>query len=169
MTGEYRNDIYTCRLRLVYLIPEYLPIKGKRACVYYHGISPSCIACNNPGHVTSGCINAPVSCSTYIESLKDTGIPASYFEPIESFANPNNSTNSIGPSTSTPNQPNFRSVLQSLIAEAISAATGSQNSGQAQAQNPAQNQNQNLNNSQNQGPQPHPQESTQHCVTLGPL
>ncbi len=156
MTGNYENDIYTCRLRLVYLIPEYLPIKGKRARIYYHGISPFCIVCNNPGHVKSECDSAPVSWTSYIESLKDTGIPASYFEPAEGFANPNNSTNSIGPSTSTPNHSgtNFRSELQALIAEAISAATGAPN--QAQAQNPGQapnpNQSQNLNNSQNQEP-----------------
>jgi hypothetical protein len=143
-TGEYENDIYTCKIKLVYLIPEYLPIKGKRARIYYHGIAPFCIVCNNDGHVKNDCTNAPVPWADYIESLKDTGIPPSYFEPAENLVfNTSNSSN-LGPLSSTPTHSSsaLRSELQSLIQEAISAATGVQ----------LPQQNQNLNNSQNQIP-----------------
>ncbi len=118
-TGEFENDVYTVKIKLQYLIPEFLPIKGKRARVYYHGIPPYCIVCNTPGHTKPECPNEPVPWSSYIQSLKDTGIPAILFEPISE--NPNQA---VRPNifNLTPrripeglSQENIQSVLQSVF------------------------------------------------------
>jgi hypothetical protein len=158
-TGDYENDVYSARVRLEYLIPEYLPIKGKRARVYYHGIAPFCIACNNTGHVKVECNETPVSWSEYIEALKDTGIPDSYFEPTEASYTPNNSSNGSQFFSSTPRNGSqaafLRTELQSIIHDAIAAATNGAIANanvNSSVQNPTiQN---NLNQSQNQVPVP---------------
>jgi hypothetical protein len=136
MTGEFENDVYTVRIRLNYLIPEFLPIRGKRARVYYHGIAPFCILCYTPGHHRQECGNNPVTWSEYIESLKDTGIPAPLFEPLESSFHFNsfNSNNSNSNLTSTPRgQNNQLNQLRELLQEALFQNNSQANPGPSQA------------------------------------
>jgi hypothetical protein len=125
--GEFENDVYTVNIRLKYLIPEFLPIRGKRARVYYHGIAPFCIVCNTPGHTKPECRNAPVPWSDYVQFLKGTGIPARLFEPIaeNSYGASANTLgqNLFGFLTSTPkNSNNPENLLLSLLQGALSNA-----------------------------------------------
>jgi len=95
--GELTIDVYTVKLRLSFLVPEFLPIRGKRARVYYHGIQPFCVQCYTPGHHRSDCFNHQVSWIDYTESLKVTGIPARLFDPVTE-----NIFNNSGLASSTP-------------------------------------------------------------------
>jgi hypothetical protein len=137
-----QNDVYSVRLRLSYLLPEFLPIRGKRARIYYHGIPPFCVLCYAQGHVRQECQNNPVSWNDYIEGLKDTGIPSALFEPIDtsSFSTPNTSNLSNPPSSSTPrgSEAITRAELRSLLQEfALSNSPFFANASQSQNQ-PAQ-------------------------------
>jgi hypothetical protein len=130
-SGELEIDIYTVRVKLAFLIPEILPIRGKRARVYYHGIPQFCILCYTPGHLKSDCPNDPVSWTDYIESLKDTGIPLRLFEQLDnSYSTPNNSNN---PASSTPRRADSvsRADIVSLIREAFEAAPPNPNLSQS--------------------------------------
>ncbi len=136
------------KLKLSYLIPEFLPIRGKRARVYYHGIAPFCIVCNSPGHVKAECENDPVPWNEYVESLKDTGIPPALFEPLDnSFQfTPNNSNFA----SSTPRREgDIRVELFNIIQEAFGNSVAAQNQSQ---NNSVQNPNPNLNQSINPTP-----------------
>ncbi len=121
-TGDFENDNYSVRIRLSYLIPEFLPIRGKRARIYYHGIAPFCVTCYNPGHTKNDCHSEQVSWADYILSLKDTGIPLALFEPLDTSLNQTNTSN---PSFSTPRQDSeitrerLLSLLQNLAREQI--------------------------------------------------
>jgi hypothetical protein len=133
--------VYSVRLRLSYLLPEFLPIRGKRARIYYHGIPPFCVLCYALGHVRQECQNNPVSWNEYVDGLKDTGIPASLFEPIESsFSTPNTSSSS-NPTSPTPrgSETITRAELRSLLQEFAFSnspffANASQNANQNQSQ-----------------------------------
>lgn len=120
MNGDFENDVYTVRVRLTYLIPELLPIRGKRARVYYHGIQQFCNTCYTPGHQRHECTaETPVSWNNYIESLRQTGIPSALFDPLD---NSSSSNSSNLPTASTPRAPGsetitraeFNSFLQEL-------------------------------------------------------
>ncbi len=118
--GEFETDIYTVNIRLKFLIPEFLPIRGKRARIYYHGIAPFCIVCNTPSHLKPECHNAPVHWSDYIQSLKNKGIPARLFDPIPENiygAGPSSQSNKFSnPFTSTPRHPSSaEDLLRSLF------------------------------------------------------
>ncbi len=67
------------KLKLQHHIPEYLPIRGKKAKIYYHGMLPFCSACHVIGHFTADCGNQPTSWWDYIERLKSCEIPLDYF------------------------------------------------------------------------------------------
>ncbi len=118
--GEFETDVYTVNIRLKYLIPEFLPIRGKRARIYYHGIAPFCIVCNTPGHLKPECRNAPVHWSDYIQSLKNKGIPARLFDPLPENiygAGPSSQSNKFSNLlTSTPRHPSSaEELLRSLF------------------------------------------------------
>jgi hypothetical protein len=124
--------VYSVRIRLAYLIPEFLPIRGKRARIYYHGIQPFCLICYVPGHLRQDCENgSPITWTEYVESLKRTGIPLGYFAPLESSATNNTSSSSL-PSASTPRsgsqavtREELRSFLQEFVNQSQSNAQGS--------------------------------------------
>jgi hypothetical protein len=78
-TSNYQNDIYSVKLKLQHPIPEYLPIRGKKAKIYYHGMLPFCSACHVIGHLTVDCENEPSSWWDYIERLKGCDIPIDFF------------------------------------------------------------------------------------------
>jgi hypothetical protein len=125
MSGEYENDVYTVRIRLNYLIPEFLPIRSKRARIYYHGIAPFCNLCYSPGHHRQECGNNPISWSEYVEALKDTGIPLHLFDPLDNSLNLQNTANSSNSFnlTSTPIGQASLAVLRSLLQESIANAS----------------------------------------------
>jgi len=112
MSGDLEIDVYTVRLRLAFLVPEFLPIRGKRARVYYHGIPSFCVVCYSLGHQRTECYNNSVSWIDYTEALKRTGIPARLFDPILDFP--------FNVSTSTPIRganASFQASLQALLQE----------------------------------------------------
>ncbi len=76
---QIQNDIYTVKLKLEHHIPEYLPIRGKKAKIYYHGMLSFCSACHVLGHLTVDCENQPASWWDYIERLKSCDVPIDYF------------------------------------------------------------------------------------------
>ncbi len=120
MNGEFENDIYTVDITLKFLIPEFLPIRGKRARVYYHGIAPFCIVCNTPGHTKPECQNAPVPWSEYVNFLKSTGIPHRLLEPIPENSYASSSAQSKNYFTSTPKHSTTEDLLRSLFQGAFS-------------------------------------------------
>jgi len=61
-----KTDNYSVRLKLQFHIPEYLPIHGKKARVYYHGIPSFCGRCHRIGHTKSDCNYNP---ATWLEFL----------------------------------------------------------------------------------------------------
>lgn len=119
------NDIYTVKAVLNFLIPEFLPIQGKRARLYYHGIPTFCVRCYTIGHQNFECPNETVTWLDYIQKLKDDGIPESFFgtweelnssaarPPIDNVPQPSfnqangsaNNTRKKLPKTSTPARP----------------------------------------------------------------
>jgi len=88
-------------LKLNYHVPEFLPIQGKRARVYYHGIPSFCAKCYRVGHLKPDCKNSsatwyikisdcPLNLSIttlltnpprfdYIRRLRDAGVEDSLF------------------------------------------------------------------------------------------
>jgi len=137
MTGEFENDIYTVKIRLQYLIPEFLPIRGKRARIYYHGIAPYCIVSNTSGHTKPECFNNPVPWVEYIRLLKEKGIPSRLFHPV--VENPNYSPNNsliAALLTSTPRSGKDSALteeLRSMLQGVLSKAGPSQSQSQAQS------------------------------------
>jgi hypothetical protein len=75
----FENGPYVVSLKLAYHIPEYLPIWGKKARVYYHGIPIFCGSCHDIGHSRSECRNRAITWTDYIRSLSSTGIPSELF------------------------------------------------------------------------------------------
>ncbi len=67
------------RLKLAFHIPEYLPMWGKKARIYYHGIPLYCVSCNEIGHVKNECQADPVSWKSYIQRLVKDGISTELF------------------------------------------------------------------------------------------
>ncbi len=67
------------RLKLAFHIPEYLPMWGKKARIYYHGIPLYCVSCNEIGHVKNECQSDPVSWKSYIQRLVKDGISSELF------------------------------------------------------------------------------------------
>ncbi len=124
--------MYVVRIRLLYLIPEFLPIRGKRARIYYHGIQQFCINCYTAGHQRTDCANLPATWGDYVQALKDTQIPAHLFDPIE---NSLHATNNSLPTASTPranvSESRLRSEILSLIQDLLpqNQSQNSQNSG----------------------------------------
>jgi hypothetical protein len=150
MNGDYENDVYTVRIRLAYLIPEFLPIRGKRARVYYHGIAPFCTTCYTPGHQRHECQAQAVTWGDYINSLRDTGIPNALFEPLENSFASNASLNL--PTSSTPradsvNRADMLNLLQELAQNLNHSIGQPQAQAQAQVQDP---------NAENNAPPPPP-------------
>jgi hypothetical protein len=66
-------------VKLQHQIPEYLPIRGKKAKIYYHGILPFCSNCHTIGHQTNSCSNPSSNWWSYIEKLKRCDIPLEFF------------------------------------------------------------------------------------------
>jgi hypothetical protein len=54
-------------------IPEYLPIHGSKARVFYPGMPRQCGRCYRQGHLKTDCQNAKVNWYEYIRKLYDTG------------------------------------------------------------------------------------------------
>lgn len=73
------TDHYIATIRLNSLIPEYLPIYGKKARIYYHGIPKLCNNCYQLGHLKVICQNETKTWKQYIETLKNSGVPESFF------------------------------------------------------------------------------------------
>ncbi len=67
------------RLKLAYQIPEFLPMWGKKARVYYHGIPPFCVSCYDLGHVKNACKSETISWRDYIHRMVDAGISKDLF------------------------------------------------------------------------------------------
>ncbi len=115
------NDIYSVKVKLSHPIPEYLPIRGKKAKVYYHGILPFCSNCHTIGHQTNACANPTANWWSYIEKLRSCDIPLEFFG---SWV-----TNSF--QTSTPNRTEanikaqFLSFMQEFVKNPSSSNQGS--------------------------------------------
>ncbi len=85
--------------------------------------APFCIHCYTPGHARLDCPNEPVTWTTYVNSLKETGIPSALFEPIDASLNQSNVSNQSN-LTSTPRvgqDSAIRAELRALLQEAISS------------------------------------------------
>ncbi len=122
------------------MIPEFLPIRGKRARIYYHGIQPFCLLCYVPGHLRQDCDNgSPATWTDYVESLKRTGIPLGLFAPLESSAL--NSSASSLPTASTPrsgSQAVTREELRAFLQEFVASQAQAQGAQAAQGAAPPQ-------------------------------
>jgi len=57
----YKTELYVCQLKLEFHIPEFLPIQGKRARVFYHGIPSFCGKCHKVGHLKVDCKSSAVT------------------------------------------------------------------------------------------------------------
>jgi hypothetical protein len=66
-------------LKLRFHIPEYLPMWGKKARVYYHGIPSFCVGCYTVGHVKADCEENSISWKDFINNLLDLGIEKRLF------------------------------------------------------------------------------------------
>jgi len=107
-----KTDNYSVRLRLTFQIPEFLPIFGKKARVYYHGMPLFCGGCHSVGHLKVDCRQdhtdwyffAAISYFLnwcwwnlfnsrwgFIERLKSVGVPLELFG---TWVNCNSSVNS---------------------------------------------------------------------------
>jgi hypothetical protein len=132
------------KVRLSYLIPEFLPIHGKRARIYYHGIQPFCVLCYSPGHLKSECNGSPITWTEYIDILKGTGIPALFFDPLDNSLSANSSNNSNLPNTSTPRagsqavtREELRQFLQEFVQSQNTSGASNSQAQPNQAQTPA--------------------------------
>jgi hypothetical protein len=79
LVNGYTNGSYVVKLKLAYHIPEYLPMFGKKARVYYHGIPGFCVSCHETGHVKNDCDSNSISWRDYIKKLIELGIPKPLF------------------------------------------------------------------------------------------
>jgi hypothetical protein len=79
LVDGFENGPYVVRLKLKFHVPEYLPIWGKKARVYYHGIPIFCGSCHDIGHSRAECGNKAVTWTDYIKNLAGTGIPLELF------------------------------------------------------------------------------------------
>lgn len=102
----FKSNVYTTHVKLTYLIPEYLPIRGKRAKLYYHGMPSFCTACHTVGHLTSTCTNEPATWSDYIEKLRSCEVPFEFFGTwnIDQTRQTFNSNSNLSFQTSTPSR-----------------------------------------------------------------
>jgi hypothetical protein len=75
----FTNGAYVVNLKLKYHIPEFLPMWGKKARIYYHGIPSFCVGCYTVGHVKADCNENSISWKDYINILLDTGIDKKLF------------------------------------------------------------------------------------------
>jgi len=110
-----QNDIYSVKLKLQHPIPEYLPIRGKKAKVYYHGMLPFCSNCHTIGHQTVNCENNSSNWWTYIEKLKQCDIPLDFFG---SWISDNNSVQTSTPTRSL-NQDEVKAQFISFMQEFV--------------------------------------------------
>ena len=78
--NRYTNGAYKVNLKLKHQIAEYLPMWGKKAQVYYHGIPLFCRGYFSIGHNKSTCGNKTCSWKRYIDDLLDSGILEEYFK-----------------------------------------------------------------------------------------
>jgi len=74
-------DEYIVTLTLTYLIPVHLPILGRKARIYYHGIPKQCTNCWELEHIKPECTTKdnPITWLGYIESLRQLDIPDKLF------------------------------------------------------------------------------------------
>jgi len=133
------SEVYSVQLKLKFQIPEFLPIYGKKARVYYHGMPSFCTNCyliGNffdtfslgatihvkilSGHSKSDCKNDSKDWWSYIVHLKAAKVPESYFGSWvqgQSFEESHPST-STGPEL--PADPN----LVALLVKQLQTPTG---------------------------------------------
>jgi len=141
------SDVYSVHLRLRYQIPEFLPIYGKKARIYYHGIPNFCTNCYvigktirfssiistlthppNPllGHQKSDCSSDSKDWWSYIVQLKTAKVPESYFG---SWVEINSKFEESKPSTSEnskielPTDPNLIALLVKTLQTPAAAST----------------------------------------------
>jgi len=86
-----KSDNYSVRLKLTFQIPEFLPIFGKKARVYYHGMPLFCGGCHNVGHLKLDCKNETTDWWGFIDRLKAASVPLELFG---TWVNCNSSVNS---------------------------------------------------------------------------
>jgi len=65
----FKTENYKVDLKLEYHIPEFLPIQGKRARIFYHGIPSFCGKCHKVGHLKVDCRNTPATWLVFSFSL----------------------------------------------------------------------------------------------------
>jgi len=123
------SEVYSVNLKLKYNIPEFLPLYGKKARVYYHGIPPFCTNCyligktlidislsqisqtyKLSGHNKSDCKNDSKDWWSFIVHLKAAKVPESYFGSwVEGQDTSKPSASSTGPEL--PADPNLVALL----------------------------------------------------------
>jgi len=120
------NDNYSVKLKLTYHIPEFLPIFGKKARIYYHGMPLFCGGCHQLGHLKADCRREQIDWWTFIESLRKAKIPSEYFGTwIESNYAPNHSNRPAvnnhpqAAATETPKPPETPSGPESALNPAV--------------------------------------------------
>jgi hypothetical protein len=131
------------RLKLAFQIPEFLPMWGKKARVYYHGIPPFCVSCYELGHVKNSCKSGTISWRDYIHRLTDTGISKELFgswlncnlsavettqHPQPSFGNRSKNSNSANESITPAQLLEFFKKFQSSTPNHTPTSQKSQNS-----------------------------------------
>jgi hypothetical protein len=108
-----QNDVYSVRFKLENPIPEYLPIRGKKAKIYYHGMLPFCSNCYIVGHLTVDCVNETSTWWDYIAKLKGCEIPDEFFGSW--FENPKLVSQSTPNSKETDIKAQFISFMQEFV------------------------------------------------------
>jgi len=66
----FKTENYRVELKLNYHIPEFLPIGGKRARIFYHGIPSFCGKCHKVGHLKVDCRSQPATWLVKLTTFK---------------------------------------------------------------------------------------------------
>jgi len=119
------TDNYSVKLRLTFQIPEFLPIFGKKARIYYHGMPLFCGGCHNVGHLKLDCKLDTTDWWGFIDRLKLASVPVEYFG---TWINCNSSVNSAHrsaisklpqPNLSTPQHSELSGITEEALAKAL--------------------------------------------------
>lgn len=120
-----KSDNYSVRLRLTFQIPEFLPIFGKKARIYYHGMPLFCGGCHNVGHLKLDCKLETTDWWGFIDRLRAASVPLEYFG---TWINCNSSVNAAHrsainklpqPNLTTPQHTEFSGITEAALTKAL--------------------------------------------------